>query len=65
MKRIINIIKGQSPTVTLFKPIPSFKFKGVEKDNGEKKYNSEIEKPHPKGKKKEVNKDELKYFIHL
>ena len=52
MKRNINTIKA----------IPAFKLKGVEKDE-EKKYKSEIEKPRKQ--KKEVNKDEIKYFIHL
>jgi len=53
MKRNINTIKA----------IPSFKFKGVEKEDREKKYKSDLEKP--KRFKKETNKDELKYFIHL
>ena len=41
---------------------PAFKLKGVEKDD-EKKYKSDLEKPRKQ--KKDVNKDELKYFIHL
>jgi hypothetical protein len=53
MKRNINTIKA----------IPSFKLKGVEKDDKEKKYKSDLEKPRKQ--KKEVNKDEIKYFIHL
>jgi hypothetical protein len=52
MKRNINTIKA----------IPAFKLKGVEKDD-EKKYKSDLEKPRKQ--KKEVNKNEIKYFIHL
>lgn len=52
MKRTINIIKA----------IPAFELKTKTNDL-ERKYHSDIEKK--KKIKKEVNKDEIKYFIHL
>jgi hypothetical protein len=52
MKRNINTIKA----------IPAFELKTKGNDK-ERKYKSDLEKP--KKKKKEVNKNELKYFIHL
>jgi hypothetical protein len=52
MKRSINTIKV----------IPAFELKTKTNDK-ERKYKSDLEKPRKQ--KKEVNKDELKYFIHL
>jgi len=63
MKRSINIMKN-------IKIIPSFKLQTNKDTNGsggalgeEKPIKSDLEKP--KRFKKETNKDELKYFIHL
>jgi hypothetical protein len=55
MKRSINIMKN-------IKIIPSFKLQSNKKDE-EKPIKSDLEKPRKV--KKETNKDELKYFIHL